>query len=84
MMDEKKRPGLAVMIALGAKDKMKGDVKEPSRDEDSAQEILDAIEAKDASKLGELLHDYVMSCLDESDEEQEEEPSGPGWQKLNK
>jgi CRISPR/Cas system Type II protein with McrA/HNH and RuvC-like nuclease domain len=84
---EHKKPGLAVMIALGAKDKMRGDMEEPSRDEDSAQEILDAIDAKDASKLGELLHAFVMSCLDEQESEpqdEEEEPRGPGWKKLNR
>jgi 3-deoxy-D-arabino-heptulosonate 7-phosphate (DAHP) synthase len=68
MMDEKEKgKGLAVLIALKAKKAIGKDKADPDRHEDSARELLDAIQADDAKEFGKLLHEYVLSCMDESD-----------------
>jgi DNA-binding GntR family transcriptional regulator len=61
MFDEKKKNGLAILIASKMKDK---DEKEDGGNDsvEMASDILDAIEAKDAKALAKLLKSFVQLC----------------------
>jgi len=62
-MEKNEKPSVGVLIALKAKEKMKG--KEKDHDKmyaEMAGEILEAVEDKDAKKLGMLLKDFVKTC----------------------
>lgn len=64
-MKKDEKPSVGVLIALKAKDKMKGEKKEKDYDKmyaEMAAEILEAVEDKDAKKLGMLLKDFVKTC----------------------
>jgi hypothetical protein len=61
MLNEKGKPGLAILIASKMKG-MKGmGMEDDGKDKmtEMAQEILDAVSAKDAEKLGGLLKDLI-------------------------
>ena len=72
-MADDKKPGLAILIGHALKQKGKAK-KDPMADEemegpedeshleDLADQILDAIEAKDAKGLKELLAEFVENC----------------------
>lgn len=73
MIDEKgKRPGVAVMIALG---KMKGHGVGGQEDlsVESAREILDAIKADDEKRFASLLKDFIYACQNGDGGEEEED-----------
>lgn len=65
------KPALAVLIA----EKIKKDKSSKSEDvnkyKDMAQEILDAIETKDASSLGKALKAFVSVCGSDYEEDEE-------------
>lgn len=73
MMDGKKKPGLAVLIALKKMKGEKGEGKPRDMHEEAAREILDAIEADDEKALASLLHDFVVGCVNEADGKDDEE-----------
>jgi len=57
---QKQQPSPAVLIALGkVKEKMSGD--EDAKLSDMGQDVMDALTAKDAKKLGRILRDLVRA-----------------------
>lgn len=69
----KGKPGLAILLGASKDDaeKDEGEHEYDQHTEDLAQELIDALEEKDAKGVAAAIHALVMACMDEESDEDE-------------
>lgn len=71
---EKKKPGLAIIIASKMKKGKKGDKEDSSEmKKEVGQELLDAIKDNDPVAVYDVVKNMISTCEMDSDEDSEEE-----------